>query len=243
MAGQAGRSASPPADPWTCDFRRRQRAGTVQVPSVRPQNDADAIANAASHLPCAASRPHYGRSRTGGRSSRPPVGQLEEPTNTALRVPITCSRSACDARRRPRPAVPAAISSPGPVITGASPTSIRQGRRSVAARGRAILAGVKIRTAADAPLILSAARPALLAPATLEVCDLRSSPLLAFRMLPQGITDQDRLPSRSQKRALSHKPMCPRPGSRPPDLQELGEVFTSCPKSTTAPASRSRTAG
>ena len=31
----------------TCDVRRRQRAGTVQVPSVRPQNDADTIANAA----------------------------------------------------------------------------------------------------------------------------------------------------------------------------------------------------
>jgi hypothetical protein len=43
-----------------------------------------------------------------------------------------------------------------------------QGKRRVAARWRAILAGVKIRTAGDAPLVLSAARPALLAPATLE---------------------------------------------------------------------------
>ena len=36
MASQAGRFAAPPADPWTCDARRCQRAGTVQVPSVRP---------------------------------------------------------------------------------------------------------------------------------------------------------------------------------------------------------------
>ncbi len=42
---------------------RRQWPGTVQVSSVRPQNDADSIANAAKHIPCAASRPHYGRSR------------------------------------------------------------------------------------------------------------------------------------------------------------------------------------
>ncbi len=56
MASQAGRSAAPSADPWTCDARRRQRAGTVQVPSVRPQNDAGSIADATSHLPCSASR-------------------------------------------------------------------------------------------------------------------------------------------------------------------------------------------
>src|SRR5689334_12143457 len=39
-------------------------------------------------------------------------------TNAALRVPITCSRSACDARNfpRPRPSA-AAISSPGPAVT------------------------------------------------------------------------------------------------------------------------------
>jgi len=32
----AGHSAALPADPRTCDARRRQRAGTLQVPSVRP---------------------------------------------------------------------------------------------------------------------------------------------------------------------------------------------------------------
>jgi hypothetical protein len=41
MASQAGRVAAPPADPPACDARRRQRAGTVQIPSVRPRNEAE----------------------------------------------------------------------------------------------------------------------------------------------------------------------------------------------------------
>ena len=58
----------------TCDVRRRQRAGTVQVPSVRPQNDADTIANAASHLPYNVPvRPgDFWAERTGVRASRSP---------------------------------------------------------------------------------------------------------------------------------------------------------------------------
>ena len=41
--------------------------------------------------------------------------------NAALRVPITCSRSARDARRWPQPRAPGAILPPGPAITGTSP--------------------------------------------------------------------------------------------------------------------------
>jgi hypothetical protein len=44
-------------------------------------------------------------------------------TNATFSAPITCSRSAWDARRPPRPGVAAATSSPGPAITGTSPTS------------------------------------------------------------------------------------------------------------------------
>lgn len=51
MASQADRSAAPPADPSACDARRHQGADTVQVSSVRPQNDADSIANAAKRFP------------------------------------------------------------------------------------------------------------------------------------------------------------------------------------------------
>jgi hypothetical protein len=84
MAGQAGRSAAPPADPWTCDARRCQRAGTVQVPSVRPQNDADAIANTASHLPCAAS----GRARLENRHASPTTRNLSRRGPSACRLPV-----------------------------------------------------------------------------------------------------------------------------------------------------------
>ena len=41
MASPAGRVAAPPADPPACDARRRQRAGTVQVLSVRPRNETE----------------------------------------------------------------------------------------------------------------------------------------------------------------------------------------------------------
>ena len=41
MASQAGRVAAPPANPPACDARRRQRAGTVQIPSVRPWNEVE----------------------------------------------------------------------------------------------------------------------------------------------------------------------------------------------------------
>jgi hypothetical protein len=40
VASSAGRVAAPPADPPACDARRRQRAGTVQIPSVRPRSEA-----------------------------------------------------------------------------------------------------------------------------------------------------------------------------------------------------------
>src|SRR5215468_331657 len=46
-------------------------------------------------------------------------------TYAALSTSITCSRSACEARKRPRPPA-AATSSPGPVITGASPEHKRR---------------------------------------------------------------------------------------------------------------------
>src|SRR5437868_1355243 len=51
-------------------------------------------------------------------------------TNAALSTSSTCSRSARDARRRPRPAAAAAMSSPGFAVTGASPM---QGKRSAVA--------------------------------------------------------------------------------------------------------------
>ena len=41
-------------------------------------------------------------------------------TNASLSVPMTCSRSACEARRRPRPAGRAALSSPSPDIISTS---------------------------------------------------------------------------------------------------------------------------
>jgi hypothetical protein len=50
MASQAGRVAAPPADPPACDARRRQRTGTVQISSVRPQSPADVIGNASKHI-------------------------------------------------------------------------------------------------------------------------------------------------------------------------------------------------
>ena len=43
MASHAGRFAAPPADSPACDARRRQRAGTVQVSSVRSRSEADSI--------------------------------------------------------------------------------------------------------------------------------------------------------------------------------------------------------
>ena len=73
---QADRSAAPPADPSACDARARQRADTVQISSVRPQNDADSIANAAKHIPCAAYRPHYARSRACKATKRRGCHQL-----------------------------------------------------------------------------------------------------------------------------------------------------------------------
>src|ERR1700689_4012695 len=61
-------------------------------------------------------------------------------TNAVFSVPITRSRSAWEARRRHRPAAPAAISSPGPSITGTSPRA-RWVKRNAAALGRLFFAG------------------------------------------------------------------------------------------------------
>jgi hypothetical protein len=44
-------------------------------------------------------------------------------TNATFSAPIVCSRSAWDARKRPRPGVAPATSSLSPAITGTSPTS------------------------------------------------------------------------------------------------------------------------
>jgi hypothetical protein len=63
MVSQAGRSAAPPADSrLVMPADVSVRAGTVEVLTVRPQNHADSIANAAKHFACAASRAHHGRS-------------------------------------------------------------------------------------------------------------------------------------------------------------------------------------
>ena len=60
MASQAGRVAAPPADPPACDARRRQRAGTVQVSSVRPQNQAERSSDLQirSKIPAVQTSPH-----------------------------------------------------------------------------------------------------------------------------------------------------------------------------------------
>jgi len=72
MASQAGRVAAPPAGPPACDARRRQRTGTVQVSSVRPQSPADVIGNASKHI--GSLRADDLLSSTG---SRPPQSQLD----------------------------------------------------------------------------------------------------------------------------------------------------------------------
>ena len=64
-------------------------------------------------------------------------------TNAALRVPITCSRSAWEARRSPRPRpCAAAISSPGPAIT-APPHQRDAGKRNAATHPPAIPAAAR----------------------------------------------------------------------------------------------------
>ena len=50
MASHAGRVAAPPADPRAGDARQRQRAGTVQIPSVRPRSEA-ALSRSSPALP------------------------------------------------------------------------------------------------------------------------------------------------------------------------------------------------
>ena len=72
--------------------RRRQRTGTVEVLCVRPQNDADSIADVAKHIPCAAYR-----GESGGEAGSPagpgiwPGGVHRAPTTSAggaaLRAP------------------------------------------------------------------------------------------------------------------------------------------------------------
>jgi hypothetical protein len=65
------------------------------------------------------------KTRIIARGDRPRISSAKAP-NAASRVSITYSRSACDTRRRPRPAADAASSSSGPVTIAAPPRATRR---------------------------------------------------------------------------------------------------------------------
>ena len=111
----AARARQPP-DRAAALASGRRRAGTSGRvgPDAAWAGGMSAVSAASSaHVRAASARP--ARASSSSLVSRPR-------TNASFSASITCSRSACDARMDPRPAAPAAISSPGPAIAGTSRT-------------------------------------------------------------------------------------------------------------------------
>jgi hypothetical protein len=93
--------------------RQGSRVGWIPVSPVSPVGRSAMTSASSAYVRDACTCPS--RASNSSSVSRPS-------TNATFSAPITCSRSAWDARRRPRSGV-AATSSPSPAITGTSPTS------------------------------------------------------------------------------------------------------------------------